>query len=89
MDVEVICDIFVLKVRMFREMIINMSEHSLIGKYSLIRFRTLILYVIIDRRHIVTVNLSYLLLFHYYLFKRLLRRKFIRLYDRTKPILVT
>ena len=42
----------------FFDMIIQMSERSLNVKYSLIVFRTLILYDIIDRIYVVTGNLS-------------------------------
>ena len=75
-DVEDICGIFVqmsgrwsnwwniyTNVRPFHVMIIQMSEYSLMGKYSLVGYCTLILYNIIDRSHVETVNLSCLSLF--------------------------
>ena len=47
-----------LNVRPFRYMIEQMSEHSLMGNYSLIGCCTLILWNIIDRRYVVTVIYS-------------------------------
>ena len=44
--------------RPFCDMIVQMIEHSLMGKYSLIGLCTLILCNIIERRYVVTDNLS-------------------------------
>ena len=44
-------------------MIVQMSGHSLKGKYSLVGFCTLILNNVIGRRYVVMVNLSCLPLF--------------------------
>ena len=52
-----------LKYQAISGMIVKMSEYSLMGKYSLVGFRTLILYDIIDERYVETVNLSCLSLF--------------------------
>ena len=37
-------------------MIVTISEHSLMGKYSFVGCRILILYDIIDRRYVATGN---------------------------------
>ena len=52
-----------LNVRPFSDMIVKMSEHSLMGKYSLVGCCTLIMYNIIDRIYVVTGNISCLSLF--------------------------
>ena len=44
-------------------MIVQMSEYSLIGKYSIVGCHTLILYDIIDGIYVETGNLSCLSLF--------------------------
>ena len=51
------------KCQNIRDMIIKISEYSLMCKYSLVVCRTLILYDIIDGRYVKTDNLSCLLLF--------------------------
>ena len=42
------------------DMIVQVSEYLLMGKYSLVGCLTLILYDIIDGRYVVTGNLYYL-----------------------------
>ena len=45
-------------VRPFRDMIVQMSEYSLMAKHLLVQCRTLILYDIIDGRYVQMGNLS-------------------------------
>ena len=49
--------------RTFVDMILQMSEYSLMEKYSLVGFHSLILYDIIDGRYVLTGNLFFLSLF--------------------------
>ena len=67
-------------------MIGQMSEHSLMVKYSLVGFRTLIMYDVIDRRYVVTENLSCLSISYSYISKRLLRIKLIRIPNVTNTV---
>ena len=68
------------------DMVIKISEYSLVCKYSLVVCHTLILYDIIDRRYVKTDSLSCLSLSYSCLSNILIRRKFLRISDLTNPV---
>ena len=61
------------------DMTVQMSEYYLMGKYSLIGFRKLILYGIIDGGYVQTDNLSFLSVFLLLSINRLTIKEFLRI----------
>ena len=70
----------------FCDMIVQMSEYSLMGKYSLVVCCTLIMYSIIDGRYIEMEIYPVWKFYCSYLSKIPIKRKCIRISDHTKPV---